>query len=52
MAERETFDRFWQSAVAGLALAARPPLTISVEDGSVRVSVRAGEVEPLPKEGV
>ena len=46
------FDRFWQSAIAGLALAAPPPIAIDVEPpivrpgerGQIRVRVRASAV--------
>ena len=45
------FDRFWQSAIAGLALAVRPPLSIDVIpprefDGTTRVRVRVRDMDP------
>jgi hypothetical protein len=51
-AERAAFDRFWQSAIAGLALAVLPPVAIGVdpplirpgEPGTVTVRLRPGDV--------
>jgi len=45
------FDRFWQSAIAGLALAVRPPVSIDVIprhafNDTTRVRVRVREVDP------
>jgi hypothetical protein len=51
-ADKGAFDRFWQSTIAGLALAAPPPIAISVvppllrpgERGDVIVRVRSRDV--------
>jgi hypothetical protein len=51
-ADKGAFDRFWQSTIAGLALAAPPPIAISVvppllrpgERGDVIVHVRSRDV--------
>ena len=51
-ADTGAFDRFWQSTIAGLALAAPPPISISVmppllrpgEQGDVIVRVRSRDV--------
>ena len=51
-ADNGAFDRFWQSTIAGLALAAPPPIAIDVdppllrpgERGDVIVRVRTGKV--------
>jgi hypothetical protein len=49
------FDRFWQSAIAGLAQAVPPPIDVAVEPrvlrplgrGAVVVRIRSGEYTPL-----
>ena len=50
--DRGAFDRFWQSTIAGLALAVPPPIEINLvppllqpgEEGEVRVRVRSRDV--------
>jgi hypothetical protein len=54
-ADNGAFDRFWQSTIAGLALAAPPPIDVSIEPslvrplerGHVTVRVRSGEYAEL-----
>ena len=47
-----SFDRFWQSAISGLALAVRPPLSVDVTPGAIpfgesaRVHVRLRGADP------
>jgi hypothetical protein len=54
-ADNQAFDRFWQSTIAGLALAAPPPIELRVvpallhplERGEVIVRVRSREAVPV-----
>jgi hypothetical protein len=51
-ADRASFDRFWQSVIAGLASAAPPPLDVDVAPGILRPGEAADVVVRARGEGV